>query len=251
MSEKIKKNIHIGKMKRYLIILVLISGNMVRSQFLENLTYGIKAGGTYSRIGNLSKMIVSEEYYQDYTMKEEVRWGCEAGLFLNYKFPDTRIALQPEILYSMQGGKIKYNDINGLNYQMDFNYNYLTLVSLVKVYPIGGLNLGLGPVLSFNLTPGAIEYESNQEYFNLGRDLETRQILRNTIKGKTDFSLVANLGYEFENGLMFEVRYKIGLTDVIETQVNGYKFVENHNPCNVFTLTVGYAFNFDSRNNFR
>jgi hypothetical protein len=238
-------------MKKEALFFVWFCAVFVRAQYPVDLTYGVKIGGTWSKISNLSGMIISEDYYQGYSMESEPRWGATAGLFLNYKFPDTRIALQPEIMYTMQGGDLKYSDIKGLNYTIQFKYNYIALTTLVKVYIAGGFNLGAGPVLSFNLTPDNIEYKSNQSEFGFGDDIQTRQALRNVIKGKADFALSLNLGYEWENGLMIEGRYNLGLTDIIETQVNGYKFIENSNKSSVFILTISYAFNFDSRRNFR
>lgn len=238
-------------MKRSLLVFMFLFSFYAQAQFDVDLTYGVKGGGTWSKISNLPEMIVSEDYYTNYSLKGKPRWGATAGLFLNYKFPDTRIALQPELMYTMQGGDLEYSDIKGLNYTMEFKYNYIALTSLVKVYVAGGFNVGAGPVLSFNLTPNNIEYKSNQADFGFGDDIQTRQALRNVIKGKTDFALALNLGYEFENGLMIDARYNLGLTDMIETQVNGYKFIENSNKSSVIMLTVGYAFNFDSRRNFR
>jgi hypothetical protein len=238
-------------MKRALGVMFLSVGIFVSAQYGVDLTYGIKAGGTYSKVSNLSGMIVSEDYFLGYTLEEKYRFGGSIGLFLNYKFPDTRIALQPEINYSMQGGDLQYHDIRGLDYKVQFKYNYIALTALVKVYPWGGFNLGIGPVLSFNLNSDNIEYSSNQKDFGFGDDIETRQAFRNVIKGKTDFSIALNLGYEWENGLMVEARYNLGIGDMIETQVNGYKFIENTNKSSVFMLSVGYAFNFDSRRNFR
>jgi hypothetical protein len=238
-------------MKQLLLFLVIFISISGQAQFEVDLTYGVKAGGVLSRVSGTGAMIVSEDYFEGYSLKETSRRGAAAGLFLNYKFPDTRIALQPEILYTMQGGKLKYIDIKGLDYTIEFKYNYIALASLVKVYPAGGFNIGAGPVLSFSLTPGAVEYHSNQSDFGFGDDIQTRQALRNAVKGRTDFALALALGYELENGLFFDARYNLGLTDIIETQVNGYKFIENTNKSSVIMLTAGYAFNFDSRRNFR
>jgi len=238
-------------MKKLFAAVAVVVFTVAQGQFLEDLTYGIKAGGVYSQIDGLPKMVVSEDYYEGFKLKGKPRWGAVAGLFLNYKFPDSWIALQPEITYSMQGGSLKYKDDSCLHYRIDYKYSYISLTALVKVYPTGGLNIGIGPVLSFNLTPSTVEYSSNQKDFGMGSDLTTRQVLRNSFKGKSDFALALNLGYEWENGLMIEARGQIGLADVIETQENQHKFIENRNLSTTIMLTVGYAFNFDSRSSFR
>lgn len=219
------------------------------SQMAENLTYGLKAGANYSEIANIPELIVSEPYYQGYTLESNPKIMPTFGFFINYKFPYTRIALQPELNYSMEHSSVEYSDINDLQYTIDLKYNYLQVNSLVKFYPISGLNIGIGPQLGFSLNPSNLHYKSNQEEL-YGPDLTTQQILRDNIKGRTNFQLLFNLGYETNFGLFMDVRYALGLSDAVETHANSFNWIENENRIQNIQITIGYAFNFDSRETF-
>jgi hypothetical protein len=113
---------------------------------------------------------------------------------------------------------------------------------LVKVYPAGGLFVGIGPQIGLNINNTNLTYESNMP--ELGPDLQIQQSLREVLKGKSDFSILAAFGYEFEMGLSLDARYRLGLTDVIETQSNGFNFIENKNWSHGFQFNVGFAIPF-------
>lgn len=209
--------------------------------------FGFKAGAAYSGIANTGPMIVSETYYTGYSLKESDRIGAVAGFFVNYKFEETAMAIQPELTYARMGGLLDYSDVDGLDYTIDFKYEFVKLAFLVKVYPIKGFHAMAGPGLAYNISPANIYYTSSREDL-YGPDIETRQQLRNVLKGKPDFSFCAGLGYEFENGMNIEASYSLGLSDVIETQVNSFKFVENSNKSHSVQLTIGYAISSDGQN---
>ena len=149
-------------------------------------------------------------------------------------------------MYSQQHSQFKYDDIDELVYQIDFKYQYLGLSTFLKLYPLsdnaGGLHIAVGPQLNFNLSNERIFYDSNRP--DIGPNLQIQQNLRDVLKGETVFSLGFGLGYEFPFGVNIEARYYLGLADVIETQANGYFFIENDNRSQVIELTVGYAIPF-------
>jgi hypothetical protein len=225
----------------------LVSFSYINAQYTKNLMFGFKAGAAYSGISNLSSMIVSESYYTGYTLTEKDRFGPVVGFFVNYKFEETSMAIQPELTYAMMGGLLNYSDVNGLNYQIDFRYEYVKLAFLAKAYITKGFHALGGPCLAYNISPTNLLYTSNGEAL-YGPDLEAQQQMRNVLKGKSDFSLVAGLGYEFKNGINIEASYLFGLKDVIETQVNSFKFIENSNKSHSIQLTVGFAISSDGKN---
>jgi opacity protein-like surface antigen len=229
------------------VAILLMTSSALRAQYKKNLMFGFKTGAAYSGISNTGAMIVSETYYSGYSLTEEDRFGALAGFFVNYKFEGSSMAIQPELSYVQMGGLLNYSDVNGLDYAIDFKYNYIRLNFLAKVYIVDGFHAFAGPGLALNVTPANIFYTSNHEDL-YGPDIQTQQQLRNVLKGKSDFGLCAGLGYEFKRGLTIEAAYTFGLSDVIETQVNSYKFVENDNRSHSVQLTIGYAFASDSRN---
>jgi len=237
-----------------LLFLILIFSIKLHAQFESPFTYGIKAQVNYSDIKELSKMIVSEDFYTGYELTEEKTFGYNVGAFINYKFRESKFAFQPEITYAKEGGLLHYKDVNNLEYNMNFDYRFLQLNTLFKIYPVGGLSVGVGPQFGINLTPNNIKYTSNaHEIFGLENspnDTETEKYLQEKIKGKSNFQAIGVLGYEFEFGLMFDFRYVYGLTDIIETSPNQFRWVETNNTTSSFLFTVGYVIDYQGNNPF-
>ena len=96
------------------------------------------------------------------------------------------------------------------------------------------------PQVGFNLTPNNLFYTSNGEDM-YGPDLETQQLMRNVIKGRTNVSLGFGLGYQFLNMIYVDARYYLGVSDIIETMPNNYNFKEVKNNSWGVQLTVGWA----------
>lgn len=232
---------------RLVLIFLLVVTMSAEAQYSSNIMFGAKVGANYSGISNTGAMLVSESYYSGYSLKEKDRFAGTAGIFVNYKFDGTIMAIQPELCYSRSSGALNYSDINNLNYNVDFNYDNIRLSFLAKAYPFAGFNIMVGPSLGYNLTPSGIFYTSNGESI-YGPDLNTQQQLRNVLKGRPDFGIIAGIGYEFYFGLSVEASYTFGMSDVIETQINGYRFIENSNKAHSVQLTVGWAISSDGTN---
>jgi len=73
--------------------------------------------------------------------------------------------------------------------------------------------------------------------------------MRDVIKGRTNFAPAVGIGYEFSNGLTLDARYYYGISDVIETEVNNFHFIENKNASRSLQITIGYVlpYTFPSR----
>jgi len=235
--------------KLFTLFLVLLTINRVEAQSgrntgNNNLQFGCKAGTVYTSITNLAKVLVSESYYTGYTFENSDVWGFTGGVYINYKFEESISALYSEISYSQLGNKLHYSDIDNLNYDFIVKYDYLNLELWYKVYLYGGLHLGIGPRIGFNLTPGDLFYTSNGEDL-FGPDIRIQQQMRDVLKGRTNFCLGVSAGYEFSNGLSIDARFYFGISDVMETEVNNFHFIENNNASRVIQITLGYAIPYD------
>jgi hypothetical protein len=205
----------------------------------EDITFGIRAGAAYTGISNLSNVLVSESYYTGYTFSNKNVWSITGGLFVNYRFPETISAIEAEMSYMRLNNILHYSDVNAFEYNMKLKYDLLNLQIMYKVYPLYGLTMSIGPRIGFNLTPEALYYTSNGED-TYGPDIRIQQQMRDVLKGRTNFSIGVGLGYEFNNGLSLDARYYFGISDVLETQVNNFKFIENSNHSHALQLTVGF-----------
>lgn len=205
--------------------------------------YGFKAGATYSSIDELATTIIRPIYPEEtYNVNFEELLGFTGGVFVYYRFNESSFAIQPEITYGDQGGIFNYDDVNGLEYTIAMKYSYLRLAPIIKIYPVAGLNLELGAQLGFNLNTNNLDYTSNMP--ELGPDLQIQQSLREVLKGNNNVSFMLGAGYDFPNGLGINLRYAYGISDVIETQANGFYFIENRNPSQSISATLSYAIPF-------
>jgi len=60
--------------------------------------------------------------------------------------------------------------------------------------------------------------------------------------GKDDFNLSFSLGYELEDNFHFDLRYYLGVGDMIGNRVTSFQFLENTNRNSYLSLSVGYSF---------
>ena len=206
--------------------------------------YGFKGGATYNSISGISETLIPAIFPKEtYSTTNARTVGFIGGLFFYHRFRNSRIAIQPEILFAQEGAKFDYTDINDLNYAIDFNYQYLKLATYFKVHSYAGMTFSIGPQIGLNIGEGNLNYTSNMP--DLGPDLIITQSLREVLKGSTNFAVSVGGGYDFPFGLSIEARYNLGLKDVLQTQANGYDFIETDNKTNGFQLTIGWLLPFD------
>jgi len=205
--------------------------------------YGFRAGATYSSIDGLSTTLIRPIYpAESYTTRDAQLFGFSASAFVHTRFNNSRFAVQPEIGYADLAGRFVYTDINELEYTIDLKYNYLRLVPAIKFYPAAGFNFTVGASVGFILNSERLTYVSNKP--EIGPDLQIQQSLRSALKGRGNVGFLGGVGYELPAGLALDVRYLYGFTDVIETQANGFYFIESKNANRAVEATLSYAIPF-------
>ena len=184
-------------MKTILFALCLISlCTLVKAQDTH---FGIKAGL------NISSLNVEDG--ADFSSKTGFHIGGLAHVHLSPHF-----AVQPELVYSTQGGK----DGN-----VKWKLGYLNMPVLLQIMTGTGFRFETGPQLGFALSS---KYQEGDVEYNYHDVTET-----------VDVSWAFGLSYLFPEGIGFDARYNHGLTDVYEPE--SYK-VKNR----VFQIGVFYQF---------
>ena len=195
-------------MKRIVIITIMLTlcASMVAAQGITG--KGIKVGLNLANV-----------YGDDADMEgadKKMRIGFAVGGFLTYSINEM-FAVQPELLYSMQG--VKYEPSEGdIDGELIMKYDYIQIPILAKVnFPMEGKvkpNIFLGPALGINLSA---KYEYTDD---LGDAMEAMGMDKEgdieNVKS-TAFGLVfgAGIDYGIGNGkLTFDARYNLGLTTV-------------------------------------
>jgi hypothetical protein len=211
------------------------------SQNETNITYGLKFGVLHSSFSNLPESIKGRDNTLDNSVLESKgAYGLEGGFFLNCKLYDTRVAIQPELLFRQSGATVNYHDSTGKEFELGLQYSYLEFGALYKVYPYEGLNLGFGAFYGISLSPNNVSYTSNEAGGMY--DVATRQFYKDGLDGADDFSICFALGYELRESLHFDLRYYLGVKDMIKSNASSFQFIENQNKSSVFCFSLGYSF---------
>jgi hypothetical protein len=225
----------------HLIIFCCFFNATLYSQNETNITYGLKFGVLHSTFSNLPESIKGRDNtFDNSVMESKGKYGLEGGFFLNFKLHDTRVAIQPEILFRQSGETVQYHDAVGKEFELGINYSFLQIGALYKVYPYEGLNFGIGAFYGINLSPNDITYTSNEAGGMY--DVATRQFYKDGLDGADDFSLCFALGYELHKSVHFDFRYYLGVKDMIKSNASSFQFIENQNKSSVFCFSLGYSF---------
>lgn len=117
------------------------------------------------------------------------RTGFHGGAFALIKL--TKIGIQPEIIFSQQGSKLK---IDGEDVKS--NFSYVNIPVMLKLYLIAGLNLQAGPQFGF-LTNAKIDGEDVKDFYK-----------------KSDVSVGLGAGWDLPFGLTVDARYNLGVSKI-------------------------------------
>lgn len=151
--------------------------------------------------------------------------GIYVGGFASIQFND-RYALQPELLYSRQGGDGNAHAPKDL----DIHYVSIGLANKFFVSANTGFHFVVGPALDINAKNNMVSI------INGNGDWDITPI---------DFAFFGGIGYEFPFGLILEARYKQGLIDIDLFNDNGEYAPDNdENHLNAL-FQIGAAYKFD------
>jgi hypothetical protein len=156
------------------------------------------------RIGVKGGINLANLYVED-ASDENLKVGLNVGLFA--KIPLTEFfAIQPEVLYSSKGSKVRYDNVFMGEGEYRFNLNYVE-VPFLAVFNLGKhFNIHAGPYAGFLTSANVKNLEDDGDIEGV-EDLEVDNFNR------FDYGLAGGLGFDFGN---FTVggRYNYGLKEV-------------------------------------
>jgi hypothetical protein len=154
---------------------------------------GIKGGV------NLSNLYVQDVGY------ENLKVGANAGLFA--KIPVTRgFSIQPEVLYTMKGSQVNYNNLLFGSGKYRYNLNYIEMPVLAVVNVAKNFNVHFGPYGSL-LTSAKVKKVDADGNVNGVTELNKDNF------NSFDYGAAAGLGFDVEN-VSLGARYNYGLREV-------------------------------------
>jgi hypothetical protein len=138
-------------------------------------------------------------------------FGAHLGGFAEIKFSE-KFALQPELLFSMQGASY---DAGG-----DTNMNYINIPVMAKYFVTNNISLEAGPQIGFLMSAKSD-----------GTDVKDGL-------NSTDFGINLGGSYYLNDNMFLTARYGFGLSDVEKDLASDEKGSKN----SVFQLSFGYKF---------
>lgn len=162
-------------------------------------SFGVKAGGT------LANMAIEDT---------ENKIGFSGGIFGEFRF--NNFAIQPELLFSMQGAKVSFYEDEDYGYDVSgkMNLNYLNLPVMAKFYVIEGFSFEIGPQLGILLSAKAKAKVEGMEDVEDVEDVEGTEDIKEFVND-IDFSLNFGASYQIPRiPVGFYTRYSLGLTDI-------------------------------------
>lgn len=153
--------------------------------------------------------------------------GFHVGGFAEIKLSD-KFAIQPELLYSAQGAKVKQTFFEETD-KYDVKLSYLNIPVLAKYYVTEEFSVEAGPQLGVLLSAKEGKEDAKDYYKSV------------------DFGFNVGAGYNFTEDLSVGVRYTAGLSSVAKTPEGDAEFEGFDVPSiairnSVLALSVGYKF---------
>ncbi|WP_149274419.1 porin family protein [Pareuzebyella sediminis] len=148
--------------------------------------------------------------------------GIYVGGFVHIPITDYYV-LQPEVLYSRQGGNSNSNEYS------DVNIDYISIGIPNKFYvrPNKGFHFIIGMGLDINIENNFV----NLTNFNIDEEISP-----------VDISILGGVGYEFGFGLILEARYKQGTISIDFLGEDNLYEEEGSNLNGVFQIGAAYKF---------
>ncbi|MBX2962229.1 MAG: PorT family protein [Cyclobacteriaceae bacterium] len=173
---------------------------------------GAKAGLSYSTLS-------VDDNGTDYSYAP----GYHVGAFAQYRV--AKISVQSEFIYSnlVAGVEAGGEDLN-------FNTKYISIPIVLQYEIVPSVQLAVGPQVGFLCCVKSEFHPVTREKFN---EQDYTKAYKNT-----DFGFQAGAGWEAQNGLLVDLRYYFGLTDI--SNFEGVAPTKNR----WLQLSVGYRLKF-------
>jgi hypothetical protein len=222
-------------------ILFLAVAFMIAVSTFAQVKFGVKAGGNGSGVSGVSASVSGVNI--TFLEKDGMSFGYHGGVFANISL-GKMLGFQPELLFSMQGGKQKTGDIfSDMEDEFDFSggkityqLGYITLPLLLEIKPVENLGILVGPQAGYNVIRKATStYEGEKETLS-GKDFDDDFM---ALK-KFDAGVTVGLQYTVGGRVQIGVRYYHGLLDGFNQTEDGAKIKGFKN--SVIQAGIGFAF---------
>jgi hypothetical protein len=182
--------------------------------------FGVKGGV------NLSNL------YVDNVQDKNWKLGATVGVYA--KLPIVKgLSIQPEVLYSMKGAQINYNNFLGGSGKYRYNFDYVEVPVTAVINLAKNFNLQAGGYAAFLASVKVKDVDAN------GNVNGITELNKDNFQS-FDYGLVGGLGFDIENTNL-GLRYSYGLKNIGKDGTLSGNALQNSKH-SVISLTVGFAF---------
>ena len=167
---------------------LLVSTTAATAQHAE---FGVKAGLNAAKFSN--------ESGSNYKMNPSFHVGILEHIHINKRF-----AIQPEVVFSLQGTKYKSDDMNA-----KINLGYINVPVLFQLMTESGFRFETGPQIGFLVSAKS----------KLGNESED---IKSELKS-TDFAWAFGVGYITASKFGFDLRFNAGISDITKENESNVK----------------------------
>jgi hypothetical protein len=166
---------------------------------------------------------------------KSLKLGVHAGVYDKIAF-NSLLALQPELLYNLNGLKIDYGNNAIIDGETHFNLHYLSLPVKLVVNLTKNLEIQAGPYVGYLIAASTSTNATVLDYFNISSENELDRGAFNT----WDYGLTGGLDF-YLDPLIIGVNYSAGLNSVAKEDEASYSLLgEAKN--SVIQIFVGISF---------
>ncbi|MBB4037881.1 hypothetical protein GGR21_003802 [Dysgonomonas hofstadii] len=212
-------------MKKFILILMIGCCISLNAQESNKKHLDVKATWGIKAEANISNFFISGTSVIDSKMK----LGFTGGAFLNLEFSE-HFALQGELIYHYKSSDFDREDLKG-------KYEYWgTEIPIYAVYQWklakgNRLYAGIGPYTEFGFSA---KLKRNGEKIDL---YEKEKLAEVSAMKDSNVGFGVIVGYEFANGIQINGSYKVGITNILDSNSNSVSLHPN-----TFSLGIGYRF---------
>ena len=207
-------------MKKSLLLLAFLAMTVsAQAQHEEgDVTIQPRVGVTFSNITG------DDLFSEDTKMKVNVTYGFE----VEYSFTD-KLSIAGGLLFTDQGYKFDYYDINNSKYTAKFNNYYAAVPITLNYYLVEGLAIKAGVQPAFRVKTKLV---ADGMKLDLDDAIDFLFQNKEVTVNKFDLMIPVGLSYEYKN-IVFDARYNFGLIKV-------FKGLDVTSRNSLITLTLGY-----------